>query len=205
VPDSADLHVAAIVLAAGEARRFGGPKLAMPFGGSTILGSAVSALVGAAVDPIVIVCGPNAPELERLLADCTVTFVQNPDPSRGMLSSVQVGLAAMPEETDRFLVALGDQPRVRAEHVGRLLDEHQASGRGIAIPTHGGKRGHPVVFDRRYRDEILQLDASRTLRDLVHANSADIVEVEFSSDAVIRDIDTERDYQDELRRALAEQ
>jgi molybdenum cofactor cytidylyltransferase len=177
----------------------------MPFGGSTILGSVVSALAGAAVDPIVVVCGPNAPELEQVLADCTVTFVQNPDPSQGMLSSVQVGLAAMPEEADRFLVALGDQPRVRAENIGRLLDEHQASGRGIAIPTHGGKRGHPVVFDRRYRDEILQLDAGRTLRDLVHANSADVVEVEFSSDAVIRDIDTERDYQDELRRALAEQ
>jgi molybdenum cofactor cytidylyltransferase len=193
------------VLAAGQARRFGAPKLAMPFGDSTIVGSVVSVLVDAGVGPIIVVCGANAREVEQALSGHSVRLVQNPDPSRGMLSSVKAGAAALPEEANSFLVALGDQPRVRAEHVRRLLDEHQASGRGIAIPTHSGKRGHPVVFDRRYRDEILQLDASRTLRELVHAHAADIAEVEFSSDAVIRDIDTESDYQDELRRALAEQ
>ncbi len=193
-------RAAAVVLAAGRARRFGGPKLTMPFGDSTVLGSVVSALVGAGVDPIVVVWGGNAPEVEPTLAGHDVTLVQNPDPARGMLSSVQAGAAALPEETDSFLIALGDQPRVRAEHIRRLLHEHEASGRGVAIPTYGGKRGHPVLFERRYRDQILEMDTSRTLRDLIHAHAGDVVEVEMSSNAVIRDIDTESDYRDELRR-----
>lgn len=193
-------RAAAVVLAAGQARRFGAPKLAMPFGDSTIIGSAVSAFVDAGVDPIIVVCGGNARDVERALSGHSVRFVQNLDPNRGMLSSVQVGVAALPEEIDSFLVALGDQPRVRAEHIRHLLHEHRAGGRGITVPTHGGKRGHPVVFDRRYREEILALDTSRTLRDLVHAHADDIAEVELPSDAVTRDIDTESDYQDERRR-----
>jgi molybdenum cofactor cytidylyltransferase len=172
----------------------------MPFGGSTVLGSVVSALVGAGVGPIVVVCGPNAPEVEPTLAGHDVRLVRNPDPARGMLSSVQAGVAALPQEAESFLIALGDQPRIRAEHIRRLLDEHEAGGSGIAVPTHGGKRGHPVVLDRRYRDEILEMDAIRTLRDLIHAHAGDVVVVEMSSDAVTRDIDTVSDYQDELRR-----
>jgi molybdenum cofactor cytidylyltransferase len=117
-----------------------------------------------------------------------------------MLSSVQAGVEALPEEAENFLIALGDQPRVRAEHICRLLHEHEVSGRGIAIPTYGDKRGHPVLFERRYRDQILHMDASRTLRDVIHAHNDDVVEVEMPSDAVIRDIDTESDYHDELRR-----
>ncbi len=188
------------MLAAGQARRFGRPKLAMPFGDSSIIGSAVSALADGGVGPIIVVCGGNAREVEQALSGHSVRLVQNPDPDRGMLSSVQAGVAALPQETGSFLVALGDQPRIRAEHIRRLVAEHEAAGSGIAVPTHGGKRGHPVVFHRRYRDEILGLDASLTLRDLIHARAGDVVEVEMSSDAVTRDIDTESDYQDELRR-----
>ncbi len=193
-------RAAAVVLAAGEARRFGGPKLTMAFGGSTVLGSAVSALVGAGVGPILVVCAGNAREVKRALGDHDVRLVPNPDPARGMLSSIQAGVAALPGGVRSFLVVLGDQPRIRAKHVRRLLDAHEAAGGGITVPTHGGKRGHPVAFDRRYRDEILDLDTSRTLRDLIHAHAGEVVEVEMSSDAVTRDIDTESDYRDELGR-----
>ncbi len=198
--DEPGRRTAAVVLAAGEARRFGGPKLLERFGSSTVIGCVVWALRDAGADPIVVVVPVDRGGVDRALAGHSVRLIQNPDPARGMLSSVQTGVASLPEEAERFLIALADQPRVGAEHIRRLLHEHEASGRGIAIPTHLGKRGHPVVFDRRYRDEILDMDTSRTLRDLTHAHANDIVEVEFSSDAVVRDIDTESDYQDELRR-----
>jgi molybdenum cofactor cytidylyltransferase len=177
----------------------------MPFGDTTVIGCVVSALEEAGIDPVVVVVGAEPAEMERALARSGAQVVSNPDPGRGMFSSVRVGVASLPDRVDRFLVALADQPRVRADHLERILDEHERRAEGIAIPTHGGKRGHPVVLDGRYREAILACGGDRSLRDVIHANSGDIVEVEISSDAVIRDIDTPEQYEDEQRRSLAGQ
>ncbi len=191
---------AAVVLAAGESSRFGGPKLVMPFGRATIIGCVVSALEEANIAPIVVVTSANSQEVTEALADHAVIIAPNPDPSRGMLSSLQVGLAVLPS-TASFFIALGDQPRIKAEDIKRLLNEQESAGKGIALPTYAGKRGHPVLFHARYREEILSLPATATLREVVHAHADDIAEVAFSSDAFIRDIDTREQYEDELRRA----
>jgi molybdenum cofactor cytidylyltransferase len=194
---------AAVVLAAGEARRFGTQKLLMPFGDSTVVGAVVAALAAAGAAPIIVVVGRDAEETKAAVDDCA-QVVRNPDPSRGMLSSIQTGVAALPAGVGRFLIALGDQPRLRPADVIALLAAQQESGRGLAIPVHEGRRGHPIVASGIYRRAILELDAHQTLRDLVRARHYDCVEVVCDSDAVVRDIDTQEQYQDELRRALAE-
>ncbi len=196
--------VGAVVLAAGEARRFGSPKLLMPFGESTVLGSVIDALEGARVGPIVVVVGPNAETISELLHSRPVTIVRNPDPARGMLSSVQVGVEALPDLLDRFLVALGDQPRIRPEGVSYLLEEHARSAKRIVMPVCSGKRGHPVVFSADYRRGILALTDQQTLRDLIDAHRDDIAEVECASDAYVTDIDTRKEYEHEVRRWQAD-
>lgn len=193
--------VAGVVLAAGDARRFGGPKLTMPFGSSTVLGCVVAALTGASVSPIIVVAGGNRPEIEAALSGSPARIVANPDPTRGMLSSVQAGVAALAQDVGRFVIALADQPRITADGVRQLLDAHRGSGKGIALPTHKGKRGHPVVFTARYRDEVLALDTDAALRDVIHRHLDDIAEIEFTSDAFVRDIDTQEQYEDERRQA----
>jgi molybdenum cofactor cytidylyltransferase len=175
----------------------------MPFGGSTVIGCVVAALAGAGVDPIIVVVGANRAEIESALSSADVKIVENPDPGRGMLSSVQAGIAALAQDVARFLIALADQPRVGAEAVRQLLAAHRASGEGIALPTYGGKRGHPVVFGARYRDEILFLGQDAALREVIHRHPDDIVEVEFAFDAFVRDIDTQEQYEDERRKADA--
>jgi molybdenum cofactor cytidylyltransferase len=195
----------AVVLAAGEARRFGCPKLLMPFGDSTVLGSAVGTLACAGVTPIVVVVGANAAAVSEALsalrqAQDAVQIVCNSNPDAGMISSVRVGAEALASSLDRFLIALGDQPRIRPEGVSHLIAEHVATGMGIAIPTYQGRRGHPVVFDISYRREILALTHEQTLRDLIEAHRDEVVEVGCDSDAYVRDIDTREDYERELTR-----
>jgi molybdenum cofactor cytidylyltransferase len=173
---------------------------------------------------LIVVVGGNRAEIEPALASSPVRIVENPDPGGGMLSSVQIGVAAMPREAGRFVIALADQPRIRPEEITRLLEvwqgqavgrrlreacvggvhEPRPQGRGIALPTHGGKRGHPIVFDARYREEILSLGPEATLRDVIHRHLDDVVEVEFASDAFVRDIDTQEQYEDERRKAEGE-
>lgn len=194
----------AVVLAAGEARRFGSPKLLMPFGDCTVIGSVVAGLVAAGIAPVVVVTGADAAAIAASLAATCTQVVLNPDPARGMVSSVRVGVAALPDALNRFLIALGDQPRIGAEVISHLLRKHRDSGKGIALPTYRGQRGHPVVFRCNYRDAILALSDHQTLRDLVHAHLYDCVEVECDSEAFVRDIDTREQYEDELRRSQAE-
>jgi molybdenum cofactor cytidylyltransferase len=194
--DARSAPCAAVVVAAGEARRFGAQKLVMPFGGSTVIGSVVAALEAVAVTPIIVVVGGDA-GVSTALRGSSALLVRNPDPTRGMLSSLQVGVA-------RFLIALGDQPRLTAAGLAPLLRAHAARGKGIARPIYRGKRGHPVVFTGRYRQAILSLAETQTLRDVIHAHLEDCLEVECDSDAFVRDIDTQEEYRDELRRSQAE-
>jgi molybdenum cofactor cytidylyltransferase len=195
----------AIVLAAGEARRFGCPKLLMPFGDSTILGSVVQPLVSIGIIPTVVVGGPHEAAIRESLSGQPIRVVSNPNPALGMVSSIRIGVEALPSSLDRFIIALGDQPRIRAEGVSCLIAEQIRSGKGIAIPTYRGRRGHPVVFDIRYRREILALTDEQTLRDLIIAHEDDIVEVDCESSAYVCDIDTNEEYEHELRRWHAEE
>jgi molybdenum cofactor cytidylyltransferase len=185
-------------LAAGRSQRFGGPKLLMPFGGTTVIGQVVAALAGAGLDPIVVVAGGEAEGIGRALAGGPAEVVVNPDPERGMLSSARVGIEALPDDVERIVVALGDQPSIRPDHIWGLLGAQQGRGKGIAVAVHGGKRGHPVVFEGRYREAILSGGEHATLRDVIHCHGDDVVEVECGSDAVLRDIDTREQYLDEL-------
>ena len=201
MPKPRHYPIAAVVLAAGEARRFGGPKLAMPFGDSTIIGCVISAVQQAGARPVVVVTSAEGKDVVEARRDSDVRVVTNPDPSRGMLSSIQVGVAALPSQIDAFVLALGDQPRVGAEDIRRLLHDLETSGKGIALPTHKGKRGHPLVFRATYRAAILALGAEQTLRDVIHGHREDIVEVEFDHDGCLADIDTREQYEQERRRA----
>ena len=196
---------AAVVLAAGAARRFGAPKLLMPFGDSTVLGSVVHALSLAGAAPIVVVAGANAEAVMQLLGDARVQVVCNPDPDGGMVSSIRIGVEALPESIQRFLIALGDQPRIRAEGISHVMGQHMRSEKGIAIPVHAGKRGHPIIFSPNYRLEILALTERQTLRDVIDAHRDDILEVDCESDAYLCDIDTREEYEHELRRWHSEQ
>lgn len=195
----------AVVLAAGEARRFGSPKLLMPFGDSTVLGSVIHALVSAGVGPIVVVAGANAEAISESMANEPVLLLSNPDPARGMLSSIRVGVEALPDSLSHFLIALGDQPRIRAEGISHLIREQISSGKGIAIPTYCGRRGHPVILSSSYRPEILALTEQQSLRDLMEVHRDDSVEVDCDSDAYVCDIDTREEYEHELCRWRSEQ
>lgn len=195
----------AVVLAAGEARRFGAPKLLMPFGDSTVVGSVVAALTLAGAAPIVVVAGAKAVELTELLAGSGARVVNNPNPGRGMVSSIQIGVEALPQSLACFLIALGDQPRIQPKGIAHLVHQYATNGAGIALPTYGGKRGHPILFGSAYRAEILGLDGNNTLRSIIEAHREDILEVDMDSDAYLCDIDTREEYEDELRRWRTEE
>ena len=184
----------AVILAAGESKRMGRPKQVLPYGRSTILETVLDHVLASPVDGTLVVLGAAADKVAPLLAKLPVETIVNPDFRSGMLSSVQRGIRALPASARAALIFLGDQPAVGPETSGRVLAAYRVSGRGIVLPVHAGRGGHPLLIDLKYRAEIDALSAGIGLRELLVRHPDDIFRVEIDDPGVLLDIDTPEDY-----------
>ena len=192
--------VYAIVLAAGESKRMGALKQILPFGKSTVIETIITSLLKSSVDRVMVVAGYKASDVREVLKESEVEIRVNENYKKGMLSSIKCGVSAFPQDAEAFLICLCDQPGIRPENIDVLIDSYRKSGKGIIIPTYKGKRGHPVIFDRKYIDEILGLnEEDGELREVVWKNSKDILEVEIKNSAVVEDMDYMEDYKELVR------
>lgn len=137
--------LAAIILAAGVSSRMGKFKPLLPVDGQTMAQRVVCAMLAAGADPVVVVTGYRAEELETHLANAGVTFVRNKNFYRTqMLDSLLLGAKALPTETERVLMCPVDIPLVKPETIAALL---QAEG-DFVRPVCKGQPGHPAVLAR---------------------------------------------------------
>jgi molybdenum cofactor cytidylyltransferase len=185
-------RIAAVVLAAGRSRRMGGPnKLLVPFDGKPMVAWVVDALLRSKARPIIVVTGHQADAVRAVLAGREVSFVDNPDYFEGMSTSVSCGLAALPGDVDGVLVCLGDMPKTDPAVIDRLIEAfNPLEGRAIGVPTHGGKRGNPVLWGARYFPEIMRLTGDVGARHLIGEHGDAVYELESPDRSVVTDLDT---------------
>ncbi len=190
--------ICAIVLAAGESRRMGSQKLLLSFAQTTVIGHILDQLSASCIDEVFVVLGHDADKVKQEISSRDVVVVENPDYKEGMLSSVRSGLKALPETCQGVMIVLGDQPSITTEIAGKTIKAFKSRKRGIVVPVHDGKRGHPMVFSSAYRNEILSSYDDVGLRGLLRAHADDVFELEVMSRSVLKDMDTPEDYQREL-------
>jgi CTP:molybdopterin cytidylyltransferase MocA len=181
--------IGAIVLAAGGSTRMGRPKATLHLGGSALrfADAIASTLKTAGVARAIAVVSPGA----RPLA---LPSVVNPDPSRGMLSSIACGLTALPPDLEAILLWPVDHPLVQARTVASLVEAFRRVGAPIVVPAFDGRRGHPVLFASRVVPELLAADPSAGARAVVHAYG-DRLELAVEDRGILEDIDTPADYE----------
>jgi molybdenum cofactor cytidylyltransferase len=184
----------AVVLAAGRSERMGSAKLLLPMGRSTLIETVIGGVLRSRPDGVLVVLGADREKIEPVIGRYPVRTVFNPDFGRGMLSSVKRGFEAVPPDARAVLVFLGDQPAPPASVTCRIIDAYRKTGKGIVLPAYRGRRGHPVLVDLKYRDEVGALDPRIGLRQLSRAHPDDVFEVKVRTPAVLRDIDTQEDY-----------
>jgi molybdenum cofactor cytidylyltransferase len=192
-----------VVLAAGLARRMGQPKVLLAWGqGATILDHILEQLQAAAVEPVVVVTGHAAEKVRDITARHRIETVHNPDYATGeMLSSLKVGLRALPANVGAVLVVLGDQPRIQPEIISRVIQSYVEGKGTIVAPSYEMRRGHPILIDRQYWNEILALPADGAPRDVINAHADEIAYVVVDTDSVLGDVDTPEDYAAERRKS----
>lgn len=188
----------AIILAAGESKRMGSLKMILPFMGTTIIEKVIENVLSSNVDKAVLVLGCGKNEILKLTEKYPVMHCYNEHYKKGMLSSVKCGFKYLPHDFRAALVFLGDQPMIKAAVANLILKSYNDSGKGILIPVYNKRRGHPLLVDNKYRDEILDIDGPEGLKELVKRHPDDLLEVETGDPLILKDIDTEEEYNNEL-------
>jgi len=186
--------ISALLLAAGESRRMVEFKQLLPFRGKTFIECSVDNLLASRAREVIVVTGHREADVRNALGDRAVRFVHNPDFRDGMSSSIKRGVRAISPEAQGLLIALADQPQIGSDIFDLVIDCYERSRPLVAVPSYGGKNGHPIVMDLSLRDEILAIDPSQGLREVVHAHADRMVRVEVETDAVLTDFDYPEDY-----------
>ena len=190
--------ISAIILAAGESKRMGKLKQALPFGGSTILEQTVDNLLGSKIGELIVVLGYRAQEIMKKLASRPVRIAVNPAYEQGMSTSIISGLNLVDDKAQAVMLALADQPFIGSEIIDRLIEEYINHDKGIVIPTFRGSRGNPVIFSIRYKTELSGLKGDVGGREIIGEHSDDVHEVPVDSESISVDIDTLSDYYSHL-------
>jgi molybdenum cofactor cytidylyltransferase len=171
---------AALILAAGASIRMGTPKALLPWGTGTLLDYAVAQARDAGAGEIAVVLGPSTRSIP--LPGCRVAF--NPSPETGRSASICLGAAELPDGLSAILIQSVDQP-TPSDVSGTLFAALTPPGL-IAIPTFGGRRGHPLCLSGTLRQELTELtEAEQGLRAVVKRHANALVEVPVSAESVV--------------------
>lgn len=185
----------AILPGAGASRRMGRPKLLLPYRNGTLVGSVVQALRGGGVSKIVLVTSPGDEDLRAWAREAGVLTAVNPDPGRGMLSSIREGIAALGEIREILLVSPADLPALQPETVAALVQRMEETGAPLGVPVYKGKRGHPLAIAPGLIPEIDTLDPDVGLRQLRDRHEDGLLEMEVEDAGVVMDVDTPEEYE----------
>jgi molybdenum cofactor cytidylyltransferase len=198
------MDFAAVILAAGASSRMGRPKLLLPWRGRTVLAHIVDAWQVAGARQIAIVCAAEnsalLAELDRIGVKAAERII-NPEPSRGMFSSIQCAAhwAGWAEGTTHWAITLGDQPHVEVATLRGVI-EHAARNRdSIVQPSYQGRARHPVILPKADWQELAGATEA-TLKEFLMARQARRSLIEIADPALDCDIDTPADYEEAVRR-----
>lgn len=187
--------IVGIILAAGESKRMGEPKALLKIGDQHFINRIASVLEASRLDLIYAVLGDRKEKIEPLLSR-NVNPIHNPSFQEGQISSLKAAVEKIQyENCDAAIVTLVDHPLISAAVVERLIESFYQSKKRIIVPTHAGKRGHPVLYSREVFPQILAAPLDRGAKTVRLANLEHTLEVAVNEPGVLIDIDTPEEYE----------
>lgn len=190
--------LAALILAAGESLRMGSPKALLTYDGKTFVEHLLEITRHRRVGVQRVVLGAQAEMIRERLRLPNESIVINPQWERGQLSSIQAGIRALDGiATDGVMICPVDNPLVTSSLVGSLILEFErvAAEKGIVVAAYRGKRGHPVIFARRFYDQLFTAPHETGARAVVWSNPGEVHEVDTPEEGVVLNLNDPDAYQ----------
>jgi molybdenum cofactor cytidylyltransferase len=181
----------------------GYPKALLPFGSGRFITHILGMLRDLGFARPVIVLGRAAPIIQPQLKPWPADIHINPDPDRGQLSSIQLGLAHVGREFAAGMIWPVDQPAVSEELVRQLAELFLASGALIACPKCNETRGHPAIFHRSLFQEFMDAPLEEGPKKILARHQQETAILPTGESGAIHDIDTPADYQSLTGETLA--
>ena len=205
------LSTAAIILAAGSSSRMGGGrhKLLLPLDDRPVLAHVIDATLASQARPIIVVLGHQSDQVRSQIKHYTIhhdiTLIENMNYLQGMSTSLRLGVQTLLSygykksstsyQVDSALIMLGDQPMVTPQVIDTLIGAYRTTGRSIVAPFYNGKRGSPVLFDKRLFPELIEVTGDEGGRTVLEHHRQEVELVEMSDAMANYDVDTWEAYQ----------
>lgn len=194
-------NLAGIVLAAGQSSRYGRPKQLLDYHGEPFVRKVAKTALAAGLNPVVVVTGANAENVEAAVRDLPVLIARNEQFQEGQSSSVRAGLAQL-DEPGGAIFLLVDQPQVTVHVLEALMSRHAQGLFPVVLPLVADRRGNPVLFDRVTFPELMKLAGDVGGRAVMRNYPLEYLP--WYDESLLFDVDSEEDYRKLLAWGVAE-
>lgn len=188
--------VSAIVLAAGLSRRMGREnKMGLLYKGKPIVHHVIDQLEKSVAFETIIVTSEVS---QDLFAHHEI--VLNENYASGMTSSIQAGVKASSNQSDGYMICLGDQPLILTEDYDQIIqafgESLKSDPNAILLPSFEGKKGNPVIFSYKHRPAILNHPQPEGCKEIVQSNKEHVVFAALNTPGILQDVDRPEDYEE---------
>jgi len=194
-------NTAIIILAAGSSSRFGSAKQLLHFNNKTLLQHVIDEAIDSGAEPVIVVTGANADEVEKEIKNKKVEFVFNKSWKEGMASSIVAGVKkaiTLINDIEKIIITVSDQPFVSSTLFKQLYQTQEKNVQQIVASSYADTIGTPVLFTQNYFDALMSLEGEEGAKKILKANNSDVATIDFPQGAI--DIDTQKDYDELLDR-----
>ena len=186
------MKIFSLIIAAGEAKRFGFPKQILKWGDSSILGTVINEALSSLFDEIFVVLGAHYEKISEHLKDTLtlVNVVKNYNWQEGMFSSIKAGLSEVKKKNpDYVLIQLGDMPFITSHILKKFINAGRKNPDTV-IAVENNRPAHPYMLHKKFIDEIISSEFKDGMRTFIKREFPNAVKIEVDTMAARQDIDT---------------
>ena len=192
-----ELNIVVLIMAAGKSSRFGSPKQLLKWKNSNLLQHAIKTACDSNISDVFLVLGANHDQIIEMTDTNSVEVIRNLSWANGLGNSIAFGVKSIIQKepkTDGILIMLADQPLIDSDYLNRMIDKFKEGNNQIIATTYkNNKQGVPVIFDKAYFDELIDLNDDDGAKQIIKKHTANVFT--FKHDNNCLDIDTFEDYE----------
>ena len=185
------MRINLILLAAGNSKRFNGNKLLAIYKDKPIYMYIVEKVLDLKLNKII--CVTQYKEIKEALLNTDINVVMNENSSLGVSSSIKLGIN-FDKNADGYMFMVCDQPFISIKTLNSLIDNFINGDKGIVCVGYGDNKGNPVIFSKRYINELLSLEGDNGGKRILKGHLNDLNIVNVDNEIELADIDTQEEF-----------